>query len=182
MVWQVLLWLGASLLVGIFLVVILPIRVLCTWQSDPAKRAIVFLRPFGGVFPAVRVYDSARKGAAKPEKPARKPGNKSGGRRGHLRRIAVADVTALLDRLIHAFQLEKLHGVAEFGTGDPAETGQLYGQLTPLIYSTGSRLQLRPNFSETCLRGDALLQFRFTLLGLIWPLAWFGWRVMGPVR
>lgn len=180
MVWQVLLWLGASLLVGIFLVVILPIRVLCTWQSDPAKRAVVLLRPFGGVFPAVRVYDSARKRADKPERRASKPKNKRRGPR--LRGIAVTDVTELLDRLLHAFQIEELRGNAEFGTGDPAETGQLFGQLTPLVYSTGSRFQLRPNFAETCLRGNALLQFRFTLWGLVWPLVWFGWRVMGPVR
>lgn len=180
MVWQVLLWFSVALLAALFLVVILPVRVLCTWQSDPAKRAVVLLRPFGGVFPAVRVYDSARKRAAEPERRASKPKNKR--RRPRLRGIAVTDVAELLDRLIHAFQIEELRGDTEFGTGDPAETGQLYGQLTPLVYNTGSRLRLHPNFAETCLRGNALLQFRFSLWGLIWPLVWFGWRVMGPVR
>jgi len=182
MVLQILLWLGVVLLAGTFLVVVLPIRVLCTWQSDPAKRAIVQLRPFGGAFPAIRVYDSTRKDAGKPEKSAKKRETRRGGRGLRLRRITVADVTELFDRLIHAFQIEELHGVAEFGVGDPAETGQIYGQLTPLVYSTGSRLQLRPNFTEACLRGDALLQFRVSPAGLIWPLVRFGWRVMGPIR
>jgi len=182
MVWQILLWLGVVLLAGVLLVVALPIRVRCSWQSDPAKRAIVLLRPFGGVAPAFRIYDSARKASVRPEKSAKKRKKKPGRRGFGLRQIALSDVTDLLDRLIHAFQIEELRGDAEFGLGDPADTGQVFGQLTPLVYSTGSHLQLRPNFVETCLRGNALLQFRFTLLGLIWPLVRFGWRVMGPAR
>lgn len=183
MIWWALLWFCVVLLVLVVLLVALPIRVRCMWQSGPDKQASVLLRPFGGASPAIRVYDSTRKRPAAPAKPRKKKRRNGRGRGGvRLRGIALSDVTRLLDRLIHAFQIETLHVDAEFGLDDPADTGQLYGQLTPLLYTTGSHLHLRPNFTETCLRGSALLQFRFTLLGLIWPLVQFGWRIMGPVR
>lgn len=182
MVWQILLWLGVVVVAGIALVVALPIHVRCLWQSDPAKDTTVLLRPFGGVFPAIRVYDSARKTDSKPKGRAKHRHRDRRNRGLRLRRLPLSDVIDLLERLIHAFQIERWHVDAEFGLGDPAETGQLYGQLTPLIYAGGSHFLLRPNFAETCLRGTALLQFRFTLLGLIWPFARFGWRMMRPDR
>ncbi len=182
MVWQFLLWLCLALLAGVVLVVVLPIHVKCLWQSDPAKQASVLLRPLGGVFPAISVYDSTRRTRPKRRKRAEKRRKDRDRRQFRLRRVDLSDVADLLDRIIYAFHIERLHVDAEFGLGDPADTGQLYGQLTPFIHASGLHLDLRPNFAEICLRGTALLQFRFTLLGLIWPLIRFGWRVMGPGR
>lgn len=182
MVWQILLWSCAALFSGFVLVLVLPVRVQCTWQSDPAKHAMIHLRPFGGVFPAICVYDSSRKKTDNPKPPRRKhkKNRKTGGIT--LRSIALSDVVDLLTRFMHAFQIEVLQLDAEFGLGDPAETGQLYGQLTPLIYLSGPHVRLTPNFAETCLRGRALVHFRFTLVGLMWPFVRFGWRVLRPVR
>lgn len=183
MVLQVLLWLGTVVLVISVLFVLLPIRVVLSWHSDPVRPSTVFLRPFGGVSPPIKVYDSTRK--RKPKKPpatARKRHHKGVGRGWNARGDVMAELSRLLGRLIGAVQIEDLHIDAAFGLGDPAETGQLYGQLTPLIYTTRGHVQLHPDFETACLQGSAVAQVRFALIGLIWPLVAFGWRVFGPLQ
>lgn len=176
---QVLGWLGVIVLGLLILLIILPVRIVVSWQSDPARRATVLLRPFGGVFPAISVYDSTRK--TTPDPPAR-PTRKRRGRGRRMRGNVVGEVTALLRRVLAAIHLDALMLDAEFGLGDPADTGQLFGQLCPLIHATGGHVQLRPRFDGACLHGTALAQFRVTPLALAWPFVGFGWRVFGPRR
>ncbi|MFT7147060.1 MAG: hypothetical protein ACJASZ_001942 [Yoonia sp.] len=181
---QVLQWLGASLLVLIIFTMIMPIHVVLSWQNDPAKRATVLLRLFGGVSPTIRVYDSTK--PQKPNKPARKrrkrqlrkTGTQGWAPRGNMPTEAVT----LLRRVLGAIHIDVLHLDAEVGLGDPAETRQLYGQLCPLIYTTGGAVTLRPNFDRACLQGTAVAKFHFTLLGLLRPFMRFGWRAFGPVK
>ena len=181
---QVLLWLGVSLLVLIIFTMITPIHVELSWQNNPAKRATVLLRLFGGVSPAIRVYDSAA--PRKPEKPARKRSKRKRRKSGTQSWVPhgniLTEVMALLRRVLGAIHIDMLHLDAEVGLGDPAETGQLFGQLCPLIYTSGGHVTLRPNFDRACLQGTALAKFHFSLLGLLWPFLRFGWRVLGPVR
>ena len=181
---QVLLWLGVSLLVLVIFLVITPIHVVLFWQNDPAKRATVLLRLFGGVSPTIKVYDSSK--LPKPDKPARKHSKQKRGRTGrqrwNLRGDILPEAMTLLRRVLGAIHIDLLHLDAEVGLGDPAETGQFYGQLCPLIYTTGGHVTLRPNFERACLQGTALAKFHFTLLGLFWPFVRFGWRMFGPVK
>ncbi|MCK0097325.1 DUF2953 domain-containing protein [Yoonia sp. F2084L] len=180
---QILLWFGVALLALITLTMILPIHAVLSWQSDPAKQSTVLLRLFGGVSPAIKVYDSSR-----PPKPKTKTAGKAPQRRKERGRgwVAKGDVlaegVALLRRLRGAVHIDVLRLDAEVGLGDPAQTGQFYGQLCPLIYTTGGHVFVRPNFDQACLRGSALARLHFTPLGLIWPFVRFGWRMFGPVR
>ena len=183
---QFLLWLGVILLCLVVLFVSLPIHVALSWQSDPVMRSIVLLRPFGGAFPPIRVYDSTRKRKEKPAKPKtqakpeRKPERRGRGlsARGNL----VAEAVTLLRRVFGAIHFDGLHLDAEFGLGDPAETGRVFGQLCPVIYGAGADVRLRPNFDRACFHGSALAQLRVTPLAIAWPFVGFGWRVFGPGR
>lgn len=186
MVLQILLWLAVVLLVIFTLTVIMPIHVVLSWQSGPAKHATVFLRLFGGTSPVVRVFDSSKPTKAKAkEMPARKTRKRRHrtGKHGWVPHgDLLAEGMALLRRLVGVVHIDQLQLDAEVGLGDPAETGQLFGQLCPLIYATGGHVQVRPNFDTVCFRGSALAHVHFTLIGLIWPFVRFGWRVFGPIR
>lgn len=180
---QVLLWLGVVLLVLIALIVILPVHIALSWQSDPVRRATILLRPFGGVSPAITVFDSTRE---HPPKPPRKRPRKHGKARRTWSRApggnVVAEAIMLVRRMLAAIHIDALRGDVEFGLGDPAETGQVYGQLCPLVYGAGANVQLRPNFNAACLRGKCSARVRLTLIGVAWPIVGFGWRVFGPLR
>lgn len=180
---QILLWLGLSFLVVIILFLILPIHVVLSWQSDPAKQSTVLLRLFGGVFPTIRVYDSSKPPLAKKlVRKNRKRRGKTRKRGWNARGDLLPEVLVLARRVLGAIHIDVLRLDAEVGLGDPAETGQLYGQLCPLIYTTAEHFILRPNFEKACFQGSAMAQIRFTILGLIWPFARFGWRMFGPAR
>jgi hypothetical protein len=148
-------------------------------QSDPTKRATVLLRPFGGATPSIKVFDSARK--AKPKKSRKK--TRKQGKGGKLQRsFVIAEVPALIGRMLRTIRIEVLRLDAEFGLGDPADTGQVYGQLSPLIFASPWQVNLRPDFGATCLRGTAFAQFRVVPIAFAWPLVGFGWRLFGPFR
>ncbi len=180
MAFQVLLWVGVALLGLIMLIIILPIHVALSWQSDPAKPSIILLRLFGGVTPAMKVYDSSK--PFKPKKKTARQRRKDRGRGWVPKGDILAEGIALLRRLSGAVHIDALRLDAEIGLGDPGETGQLYGQLCPLIYTTRGHVFVRPNFERACLQGSALARLHFSPLGLLWPFARFGWRVFGPVR
>lgn len=184
MVLQILLWLGVVLLALLGLLVFLPIYFAVKWQSDPVRRTSVLVRPFGGVSPEITVFDSTRKRPGK-DKPfdRKKPHRRKFGRQKKgrpLRGNVVTEALALLRRVLGAIHIDALRVDAEFGLGDPAETGQVFGQLCPVIYGTGADITLRPNFDTACLRGSGLARFRVTPVAVAWPFALFGWRVFGP--
>ena len=166
---QILLWFGVSLIVLVIFLVITPIHVVLSWQNDPAKRATVLLRLFGGVSPTIKVYDSSK--LPKPDKPARKHSKQKRGQTGRQRWNQRGDIlreaVTLLRRALGAIHIDLLHLDVELCLGDPAETGQFYGKLCPLIYTTGGHVTLHPNFGRACLQGTALAKFHFTLLGLL---------------
>ncbi|MGJ8623103.1 MAG: DUF2953 domain-containing protein [Yoonia sp.] len=176
-----LLWLGLALLAVAALLVLLPVYLALSWHSDPAKPSTVRLRVFGGLAPAIKVYDSTAKSTKqKPAQKPRKRQRKPFGRRWKPHGDILAEALSMIGKLRDAVRFDALHLNAEIGLGDPAETGQLYGQLCPLIYTTGGRVTVLPNFETSCLRGSALARLHFTLLGLIWPFVRFGWRLFGP--
>ncbi len=181
MVQQLLLWLGVALLVLITLILVTPIHITASWQSDPAKPSTVLLRLFGGGFPAVKVYDSRKPVTARKKADRKTPKHRK--TRGWVSHgDMLVEGIALVQRLLGAVHIDDLRLDAEIGLGDPGETGQLYGQLCPLIYTTRGHVSVRPNFDMACLQGAALARLHFTVLGLIWPFVRFGWRVFGPVR
>lgn len=79
-----------------------------------------------------------------------------------------AALTAL--RRIH---LDRLSLRAVFGFDDPADTGQVFGQLTPWVYGVPCErcdVQVRPDFDGRKFEGRAEIAVHLTLLAVAWPL------------
>ncbi len=94
----------------------------------------------------------------------------------------IRELLAVIGRMIRAFRVVHIYAEGSFGFDDPADTGVLYGYLSPLVYAgTGLpdvTLDLRPDFERAGLRGnlDALLEV--TPIFLLLPAMNVGWRVI----
>lgn len=167
----------AALLVGIVLVLVSPLRIELVLRKDTALAFTAALRPLCGFGPRVRLS-----GRRKPPAEAEKPGRK---RRYDPRRLVHA-VGRLAAAVLRRIRVRSLILDAKFGSGDPAETGQLYGMLAPLVYGSlpARRLQvsLTPVFDRAVLSGRAELDVSVVPAALIGPAVRFGWDAFGPVR
>ena len=150
-------------------------------SRDPELRFRVLLSFLGGRTPSIAVVDSdrPRKTREKPEAP--KPKRDRARRRG--RRITLGTITDLVRQVLAAIHIRHLSAKGRFGTGDPAETGQIYGLLTPLIYGfapTAPRLEIDVTavFDAPCLEGELSGQVDVVPFALIPPFARFGWRMV----
>ena len=95
-------------------------------------------------------------------------------------RITAAEVSRLLTALPEAvlialrrIHLDRLSLRAVFGFDDPADTGQVFGQLTPWIYGVPRErcdVQVRPDFDRKRFEGSAEVAVHLTLLAVAWPL------------
>jgi hypothetical protein len=179
---------GALVLVLALLVLVLatPVKLQLAFQARPHRRATVSARLLGGLTPAMGIYDSEeRKPARPPSERKRRKKTKSVMALSRIRRMVAAG-PGLLAGLRRPIHVETMTLDAEFGLGDPAETGQLFGMLTPLIYampqSPAVSLAVRPNFNERCLRGAADADIRFIPFRFVPPVLRFAWRAYGPQR
>ena len=150
-------------------------------SRDPGLRFRVRLSFLGGRTPAIVIVDSSRprKSRDKPKKTT--PKRDRARRRG--RRITLGTITDLVWQVLAAIHIRHLSAKGRFGTGDPAETGQIYGLLTPLIYGfapTAPRLEIdvTPVFDAPCLDGDLSGQVELVPFALLPPVARFGWRMV----
>lgn len=85
-----------------------------------------------------------------------------------LRAVPDAAMTAL--RRIH---LDRLRLRAVFGFADPADTGQVFGQLTPLVYGVPCarcEVQIEPDFDGPRFEGSADVSIHLTPLAVAWPI------------
>lgn len=181
---SVLVWLLAGLLGLICLVLVVPWHLRVRWASTPKQELSVRLHPVSPLAPAlVRV---TRQGpgsatAAAPTRPAQhgSPSRKRERRafsRARSRRMTrlMRALPGLVADTISGVHLDHLHAEGRFGLGDPAETGQVFGQLCPLLYGPPSRrvqLALTPEFDCPCLEGRVDLALHFSLARLLWPTA-----------
>ncbi|PUB17479.1 DUF2953 domain-containing protein [Yoonia sediminilitoris] len=181
---QILLWSGVALALMILPLVSLPVYVQMSLQWNVIRRATVSLRPLGGVFPSIMVYDSSRKPTpSKQKQPTRKRKKRMQRRRRRgVRGEVLAELPHVIGRMLHAIKFDFLRVDADFGLDDPADTGQLFGHLTPLIYGPLGQVNLRPDFGGACLRGTATAQFHVTPVALVRPMLGFLWRLLGPFK
>ena len=176
-----------AVLVLIVAVLATPVVFHAMLGNDPVLTYRVVARPFAGVGPPLRLADSAHPRPKKKKRAKRdKSGKKKGRRFGVRTPVLASEIPRLAAGLLRCVQIEDLTVDAEFGLGDPAETGQIYGFLTPLIYGCGAlpggRLSIRPVFDRACLSGTADLRLSLTPIALVAPLARFGWNVFGRGR
>ena len=69
-----------------------------------------------------------------------------------------------------------------FGLDDPADTGLIFGLITPAVYGLGSEtchVSVEPDFSRRRFAGQAEVELEFTPVAVVWPAIRFGlqlWR------
>lgn len=176
------LWLLAAAFAVLLMAFVFPLRLELRAQVGDAVRYTLRLCPFGTVGPRLTIADS--------DKPSRKRQSKPREKRSNAPRIACRDPWAVVraaSRLIVEIASEvRIHNAAldlRFGTSDPAETGQIFGALTPLIY--GGRcveLSVEPVFDAAVFDVRAAVDVTVTPARLLPAFLRFGWAVVGPGR
>lgn len=151
------------------------------------SRYRIVARPLWGRGPRITLVDSRRPqrrtGKTRKAKTAPRRRRKSRTRPNSAIGLAIFE---LIGRLFACVRFDFLHVDGRFGTGDPAETGQLFGMAAPLIYNAGSMprtlVSLRPVFDRACVSGIAKARLSVIPLTLLPPLVRFGWVAFGPAR
>ncbi|MDU8911623.1 DUF2953 domain-containing protein [Aestuariicoccus sp. MJ-SS9] len=175
----ILLALIGALLALAVLALVLPLRVWLAFDTGARRKLAVQVQPLGRFGPRVPVTGRAGKSRTSKPKAHKK-------RRPRLRGRAIgwAPVKRLIAGVTGAIHLEEARLDAAFGLGDPADTGQAFGLLTPLIYGSAgaprSDVVLRPVFDRACLEGTGHLLWRARPVAVLWPMARFGWEAFGP--
>lgn len=183
LLWVLLVVIGVVLL-AVVAVLALPVRLAVRAIAGPEARFVFSLQLLGGLAPRIRMVDTDRpRKTAKPDKPARKRkkrAKKSKGLSGDTIRRMLMEAPELVSAEFERIHIERFRLTAEFGLGDPAATGELYGWICPLVYATPLRraeITLRPDFTDTRFAADLDAALRFTPLSLVWPMLRSGWRV-----
>ena len=90
----------------------------------------------------------------------------------------------LLVDLLRPIEVSRLEIEADVGLGDPADTGQLFGLLAPIIYTqpmaTVGLINVRPDFTASRASGTLLAELSFIPAAFIPPGVRFAWHVFGP--
>lgn len=174
-----LLWLPFGMLVALIILGAIPIICEFCVSRDTQTRVRVDLLFLGGRMRGIPIFDSdkPRKPRARLAEKRRKPKSRKPARRPN-----PAMVKDLVVDLLGRIQFNRLSVDGRFGTGDPAETGEIYGSLTPLIYRAESSfprlsIEIQPVFGAACLEGQIIGRLRVTPLALVPPLTRFGWRL-----
>lgn len=135
-------------------------------------RVILEARTFWGMTPALRLVDTDRPGKPKRRKPAR-PARRRKPRvreralpvsRARVMRIA-RGLPGLIAGEAARIHLDRPDLDARVGTGEPADTGRLFGCAAPLLYGLPRKtvaLRLTPDFERAVFEGRAELALHLT--------------------
>ena len=183
----ILLWLLLAVLglVGLLLVTPVLLRVYLT--NSPLLAYRVEMHALGGLAPRLTLakgpsQDAVPRHKTKQAKPKKRRSSRPERMNGGLIRALPELVSGLL-RHVH---VAELYIDADYGLGDPADTGQLSGLLMPLQYASALPepvlLDLRPDFTRACLKGSMTAAVRVTVAAFFVPFLRFAWRAFGPGR
>lgn len=179
-------WLVGFLAVILAGLLVTPVDLRAYLSNSPQPVYRIDARFVAGLAPKVTILDSARRTTPAARKP--KKNSDPTGRKSHVfgRPGRVAAITRFISGLIGAIQLRHLNLEIEFSLHDPADTGQIYGSLTPLQYggwpAQGLSISLRPNFEHVCFYGKVDASVRVTAVSLMLPCIQFAWYAFGPRR
>ncbi|MEZ5653999.1 MAG: DUF2953 domain-containing protein [Burkholderiaceae bacterium] len=189
---QVLAWAALALAVVVVAVLVAPVRLALWVSSQPDYRAGLDLSLLGGIIPALPIIDTGRRRAkrkrAAGKHEARRPGRRrSGSGLARVRRVLGA-APGILRSLRGAVRIRQLAIDCRFGLGDPADTGQLFGMIAPLIYGSPwhwpppASLSVTPDFDRVCLEGRADVVLDVAPLRLLPPALRIAWAAFGRRR
>ena len=177
--------------VSVAVIVILlatPLHLRLEAEAGDAARLVVDARTLWGLSPRLRLVDTDRPREATPRhrEKAKKTGRDKRdkgwsmpGGRAAMWRLAEG-VPGLLRGELARIHLDRVDVEARFGTGDPADTGRLYGLLTPLVYAVphpAAALRLTPDFTRRCLEGHGEAALHLTPVALTCPVIRLVWNV-----
>ena len=184
MIGAILIWGLIVVLALLLLALAMPLRLELLLSKQEAVQFTAALRPFGRFGPRISLSDRGRKkpkAKAKPDRPTKKRGTW----KINPKRVVRASVRLVMD-LVGLVRLEAASFDLRFGLGDPAETGQVFGQMTPLIYGTSGmprvHVDVQPAFDRALLEGRVALDMSLVPLRILPPFARFGWAAFGPGR
>lgn len=82
-------------------------------------------------------------------------------------KLAIRDIKKEVMQCVRIICPRKVEGFLEFGTGDPASTGQILGLISVFYFAYFQNIKLYPNFEEKTLQADLFLKGRFTNVKLL---------------
>ncbi len=177
---------AAVLIALLTAVIVLPVRFRLRGQAGDKTWIRLDIQTFGGVAPAIAIFDSAKGRKEKPGKERQKKEKAAGSSRSgrSFSNLPVRSLFGLIVDLLRQFRIVWIRGEAEFGLDDPADTGTVYGILAPLIYGGGHAadidLEIRPDFEKSCLSGKIDTAVDVMPFRLLPPVLRFGWQTFGP--
>ena len=187
----VILWIIAGILILAGLAILgalcTPLRISAKFDTRARPAFAVDMAAFGGLLP---VYKAAKR----PGGPARKAKRrtKSRSRTSTRENIMVyaprmlRDGPRLVSRIAGRVKFEGLDADISFGLPDPADTGMVYGALTPVTHLLGaaehSHVTLHPDFDNIVFDGRGHIAARFTPVTLIPPILSFAWTAIVSPR
>lgn len=181
----VLAWSALAVLAALLLAILTPMHVRLRVEKAGSWTVRVDIAPVFGLVPVPAFGAGCKRRPTKATDPDRRTRTRpaASGRRGFpARRIAA--VPELVRGLLSPIRIARLEVDARFGLDDPAETGAVYGWLTPMLFTLGNRppvvVALAPVFSGAHLEGRALAAVRVVPARLLPPAVRFAWRAFGP--
>lgn len=187
MIGTILLWLLAAAFTLLLAVLLSPLRVELRLIVGEGFRYNVALRLIGRFGPRVLIVNSDKSVKKRVSNPKKEKNEKSSGKtkRHDPRRFSRA-VFRLISEIISQIHIDRADIDFRFGASDPADTGEIFGYLTPLIYGVfGSRLlriNVEPVFDKAVFDGCAALDVTMTPARFIPPFVRFGWSTLRPRR
>ncbi len=178
----IVLWATLALATICLAALLLPVRIEMHIRTEPRLRYGMILRPFFGRGPGFSVTGAAWR-KRKPPRKQKSRTSRVSAKRGRAMIRAAPD---LLRGLLDSVRLETLRLDATFGTDDPADTGHLFGFVSPVLYglppSDKYHVRLRPDFNGPVFDGSFEAHLRVLPFWIAGTLVRFGWRVFWPGR
>lgn len=186
----------AALLVGVLSVFCTPVAVNAQVDSESELWFKFGVALFGGLAPVFTTSDEpSTKIDAEPElgpdedskedKPLRPKKSSRFGITAYAPHM-LQEAPRFLSTIMARVKFKTVNADVEFGCPDPADTGVVYGVLTPIALLANTRksscVTLQPDFSQASFRFRGFLAARFTPIALLVPAFGFGWAVFVAPR
>lgn len=169
------------LLVGAALVLLSPMRVEARAVFPAEKVLHTRIRFLWGVTPWVQLPAMSMPQRRKAPQAKKSSGFKIDGER---MKSLFSDAPKIFRSLFKAFKFETGRLDLEYGLGDPADTGMLYGYMSPVSYvspaSGAFQFSAQPNFGDQVFHIEGVVNIVFKPAYLLGPIATIGWRLFKP--
>lgn len=184
---MILFWICVSVMVLLGLALVTPALFRVYLTNSPHFAYRVEMRAMAGLAPCLILARGPQQGVkAKQKTEPAKPGRRRSFPNHQIRGALIRALPRLAGDILRQIHLSELHIDADYGLGDPADTGELSGLLMTLQYSNplpaSCSLNMRPDFTRPRLEGSLTTSLRLTVAAFLIPALRFAWTVFGPRR